>query len=87
MIINTKIRNIVVSVLKKNNKVSLGLMKVEIDEYGKKGNQMIKADSLFPFSVPLITESSVRFYEFIIEANNFAERYQENQDKDLINKI
>lgn len=73
MFINTKIDNIVVSVIKKNNKISLGIM---LKGKTREDNKMLHGDSLFPFSTPLVTDSALRMFEFIIEANNFAERYK-----------
>lgn len=35
---------------------------------------LIPADTEFPFANPLITDSSLKMFEFIIEANNFFKR-------------
>lgn len=80
MFINTKIDNIVVSIIKKNNKISLGIM---LKGKTREDNKMLHGDSLFPFSTPLVTDSALRMFEFIIEANNFAERYK-NGNKGIL---
>lgn len=71
MIISTKDKNLGISLIKKNNKVSAHLC--TLDDNGSIG-KLIKADSEFPFNMPLITKDSVRLFEFIIEINNFIDR-------------
>lgn len=72
MIIPTKIKGIGVSLIKKNNKISMNLAR--INEENNKVDTLLEADSDFPFNNPLVTKDSVKIYEFIIEANNYAVR-------------
>ena len=66
--------NIGVSCIKKNkNKISCHLAK---KVNGKV--ELIDSDQEFPFSNPLITDSSERMFEFIIEANNLVYRLNKN---------
>lgn len=60
-----------ISCIKKNNKISLHLA----EKNDMNGNvSLIPADTEFPFANPLITDSSLKMFEFIIEANNFFKR-------------
>lgn len=70
MIIPTDIKGIGVSIIKKNNKISMNLAKT--DEEGN--TTLLEADSEFPFSNPLVTKDAVKTFEFIIEAKNYAKR-------------
>ena len=71
MFISSQINeNFGVSVIKKNNKVSLHLaQKTENSIFLIK-----KIDNEFPFSNPLVTNNSVRMFEFFVEANNLYKR-------------
>lgn len=73
MIVPTNINNIGVSIIKKNNKISLSL--AEINSKTNKVQKLLdSADSQFPFNNPLITKDAVQVFEFLIEAKNFAQR-------------
>lgn len=79
MIVPTNISNIGVSLIKKNNKVSLSL--AEIDSKTNKVQKLLNsADSQFPFNNPLITKDAVQVFEFLIEAKNFAQRSFNNKN-------
>ena len=79
MIVPTNIDNIGVSLIKKNNKVSLSL--AEIDSKTNKVQKLLNfADSQFPFNNPLITKDAVQVFEFLIEAKNFAQRSFNNKN-------
>lgn len=79
MIVPTNIGNIGVSLIKKNNKVSLSL--AEIDNKTNKVQKLLNsADSQFPFNNPLITKDAVQVFEFLIEAKNFAQRNFNNKN-------
>lgn len=70
MIINTDNKDIGVSLIKRNNKVSISLAKIK----DKCVEELICGDESFPFESPLITKDSLKVFEFIIEAKNFARR-------------
>ena len=59
-----------ISCIKKNNKISLNLA----EKHYMNNVSLISADTEFPFANPLITDSSLKMFEFIIEANNFFKR-------------
>jgi len=76
-----------VSIIKKQtNQVSLHIISVfqEFDnnillskDYKSsvnKGTILEKADEQFPFANPLITDSALKVFEFLIETNKFAQR-------------
>ena len=69
------IDNFGVSIIKRNNKVSLC-----IAQKNKNGELILlkELDKDFPFSNPLITSSAVKTFEFIVEANNYIKRFINN---------
>lgn len=74
MFIPSKINdNFGVSIIKRNNKISICIAKKEKD-----GNIVLlkDTDKDFPFSNPLITSSSVKLFEFIVETNNYIKRIE-----------
>ena len=71
MFIPTKItEKLGVSLIKKNNKISICLAK-NVDG---KVEPLLETDKEFPFNNPLVSGNSVKIFEFIIEANNFVKR-------------
>ena len=72
MFIPSKItNNFGVSIIKRNSKVSLCVAQKD-----KNGKLILlkELDKDFPFSNPLITNSAVKTFEFIVEANNYIKR-------------
>lgn len=72
MYIPSKINyNFGVSLIKRNNKISLAIASKD-----KEGKVFLlkEVDKEFPFSNPLVTSNSVKTFEFIVETNNYIRR-------------
>lgn len=71
MYIPTKVNNNYgVSLIKKNNKISACIAK----KIEGKIEPCLECDKDFPFNNPLVSSSSVKIFEFIIETNNYIRR-------------
>lgn len=62
-----------VSLIKKNNKISICLAK----NTNSKVEPIFNSDKEFPFNNPLVSSDAVKIFEFIIESNNLIKRLNE----------
>ena len=78
---NLNFKNLGISCIRKNNKISLAIARRNEDNAVELIDEV---DSEFPFSNPLITNSSVKMFEFIIETNNLQKRLLERRSRKVV---